>query len=340
MEERGLRMADDIIRNPEKNREPLVSVLVPAYNHHQYIIECLESIRALNYKRLELIVSDDCSTDNTFELAEQWAQKNADRFERTLVVRQEKNAGLVRNLQFMFNNAQGDYIAYIASDDVYVESAIAARVEMLERNRDIDAVFGNVQEMSIDGAVIRNEHIPKWRARELSLSKLLTSSLILNFCVPGPSMVLRRKAVLEGGSLGQLPADLRVEDIYIYIRLAALGKLRFLNAIVAKYRILPGGLNLNRKNPSVRAEQHINTFAMNMHLLTGFNRFAMENRIARYKLERHKGKFAFYSLGVFAVRSVIILLRAILFTYAFVADPQKHHVAKPACQTIRSAVVD
>jgi alpha-1,3-rhamnosyltransferase len=88
-------MTDDSVLKPENNREPLVSVLVPAYNHGKYIVECLESTKSLAHKRLELIVSDDCSTDDTFALADQWAQRNAARFERTVVTRQKQNVGIV-----------------------------------------------------------------------------------------------------------------------------------------------------------------------------------------------------------------------------------------------------
>ena len=286
-------MADDAVLNPEKNREPLVSVLVPAYNHHQYIVECLESVRALNYRRLELIVSDDCSPDNTFELAEQWAQKNADRFERTLVVRQDKNVGLVRNLQSLFNAAQGDYLACIASDDLFLESAFASRVELLQTHRDIDAVFGNAQLISAAGAVLKEEFIPRRYARELSSSRLLLSSLIVNFSVPGPVIMLRKEAVLENGSLGPLPPDLHGEDRYIYIRLAAKKKLRYVNEVVAKCRFVPDSMSR-----PVSRKPDIELFAQgdrkNRQLLSGFNRLLIENEITKYNLELKKGDVALY----------------------------------------------
>ena len=308
-------MADDDALNSEKNQEPLVSVLIPAYNHHEYIVECLESVRALNYRRLELIVSDDCSPDNTFKLAEQWVQKNADRFERTLVVRQDRNVGLVRNLQSLFHAAQGDYLAYIASDDLFLESAIAGRVAMLESNPDIDAVFGNAHNISTNGAMIRSEHISKRNARELLSSELLTSSILLRFPAPGPAMILRRGAVLENGSLGLLQTDLIAEDVYIYLRLAARGKLRYVNAVVAKYRMVPGDLGGSIPG-RLRMEEYVKVYERIRPLLSGFNRFVLENRMARYKLELNKDKAAFYSVKVFILRIVLVLERTIVYSFA------------------------
>ena len=52
---------DSVVRDPRNAKSPLVSVLVPSYNHEKYVIECLESIKGLSYPRLELILSDDGS---------------------------------------------------------------------------------------------------------------------------------------------------------------------------------------------------------------------------------------------------------------------------------------
>ena len=304
-------MADEAVLNPEKNREPLVSVLVPAYNHHQYIVECLESVRALNYRRLELIVSDDCSPDNTFELAKQWAQKNAGRFERTLVVRQDKNVGLVRNLQSLFNAAQGDYLAFIASDDLFLESAFASRVELLQTHHDIDAVFGNAQLISAAGAVLKEEFIPRRYARELSSRRLLLSSLVLNFGVPGPVLMLRKEAVRENGSLGPLPPDLKWEDRYIYIRLASRGRLRYVNEVVAKCRFVPDSMSRPvSRRPDI--DVFVQCDRKNRHLLSGLNRLLIENEIARCDLELRKGKIALYGFRRLFSQHVTKLSRVIL----------------------------
>ena len=311
-------MCDEGIRNTEGRPEPLVSVLVPSYNHEKYVIECLESIKNLTYRRLELIVSDDCSQDGTFALAEQWAQKNAGRFERILVVRQEKNVGLVANLQYLFNSALGDYLAYIASDDVFMETAIERRLKMLQHDRDIDAVFANAQLVSESGTVLKEEFIPKRIARELSSQRLLISSLLLNWCVPGPVMMLRKRAVLEIGSLGLLPVDLKAEDRYIYIRMAALGKLRFVNEIVAKWRAVPGSFCRPHLKTNMMLEDTELADRKNRHLLSGVNRIALENRVARIILELRKNNSAFYRFRVFILRCVSTSLRVALLGYALI----------------------
>ena len=225
-------MADDPVLNPD----PLVSVLLPAYNHERYIVECLESIKGLTHRRLELIVSDDCSPDNTFALAKQWVQKNADRFERTLVVRQDGNLGLVKNLQLLFNSAQGEYLVYIASDDAFFGSGVTDRLRILQEDETVDAVLGNAQSISSSGALLKERRVESHVAEKLTSRRLFTAAILKYYGSPGPSLMLRRAAVLESGSLGPLPQNLSFEDRYIYIRLAALGKLCYIDSIVMKYR--------------------------------------------------------------------------------------------------------
>jgi glycosyltransferase involved in cell wall biosynthesis len=312
-------MRSETVRNPEQNPEPLVTVLVPSYNHEKYVVECLESIRNLSYKRLELIVSDDCSRDGTFALAKQWAQENIGRFERTLVVRQDKNVGIVGNLQFLFDNAQGEYISYIASDDMFVKSAIICRLEILQKNRNIDAVFGNAQLISGSGEVLREQFIPRWITRELSSRKLLVSSLLLNWCSPGPVMMLRREAVLENGSLGILPTDLHGEDKYIYIRLAARGKLQFIDAVVAKYRLVQGSFSQSPLLQGFILETCLHADKKNRHLVSGLDRCAIEVRIARFDLELNKGYAVIYELKKLILRCMAMHLKIILFIRALIS---------------------
>ncbi len=311
-------MCSDIVRKPEQDPEPLVTVLVPSYNHEKYVAECLESIRNLSYKRLELIVSDDCSRDGTFALAKQWVEENTGRFERTLVVRQDKNVGIIGNLQFLFNSAQGEYLLSIASDDVFVESAIEGRLKMLQRNRDIDAAFGNAQMISSSGEVLREQFIPRWITRELSSRKLLVSSLLLNWCPPGPVMMLRREAVLENGSLGILPTDLHGEDKYIYIRLAARGRLQFIDAVVAKYRLVQGSLSQSPSLQGFILETCLQADKKNRHLVSGLDRCAIEVRIARFDLELNKGHAIVYELRKLFLRCLAMQLKIILFIRALI----------------------
>jgi alpha-1,3-rhamnosyltransferase len=290
--------------------EPLVSVLVPSFNQEKYIVDCLESIRNLDYPNLELIVSDDASRDGTFEVANQWIEEHPERFVRAVAVRQPVNLGIVRHFQYLFDQAQGEFLVYLAADDCLVPYSIRCRLQVLQQDSSIDAVFGNAQQIQEDGNVLKPQFIPPHLAAQLSDRRLLLSSLILNWCVPGPVMMLRREATLQDGSLGRLPEDIRGEDAYIYIRLAALRKLRFINEIVAKWRFVPG----SSSNPVQR--NHFNrryTMESDRRLrpmLRGLDRFALNLRIADSEAALNPGSRLLWKRVFF--RTMIVQLRFLL----------------------------
>jgi len=307
------------VKYSQTGLEPLVSILVLIYNHEKYVVECLESVKSLTYQRLELIVSDDCSRDGSFELAEQWARKNAGRFERILVVRQEENLGLVGNLKYLFNEAKGEYLASIGADDAFFATAIERRLGILQENHGIDGIFANTQSIDEDGNIIDEEFIPQRIANNFSIfssNKLFAAYCLLNFVIPGPVMMLRRGAVLRDGSLGILPENLKAEDRYAYIRLAAQGKLGFTGDVVAKYRLISGSLSRPVSDRTFNLKNCIEADGMNRKHLHGINRWAIDYRLARSILEVNKFESPHYKLRVFLLHCVSAQLRAILIVCA------------------------
>jgi glycosyltransferase involved in cell wall biosynthesis len=267
---------------------PLVSVLVPSYNHQKYVIECLESIKNSNYQRLELILSDDCSSDATHELAERWVQQNVGRFERATAVRQPRNLGIVKNLQFLFDNSQGKYLAFLASDDMLTGSGIKDRLNVLETNDNLDAIFGNCQVISESGEVIREQFLAPHITEALASQEMLFFALIRSWGPGGPVMMLRRTSVLEGGSLGRLPEDLQFEDRYIYIRLASRGKLGFLNRTVAKYRIVENSMSRSSSFAKIQRQGVLDSDSRNLNLLSGINKLYLRMEIEKSNAEINK----------------------------------------------------
>ncbi|MDP9227315.1 MAG: glycosyltransferase family 2 protein, partial [Actinomycetota bacterium] len=93
---------------------PLVSVVIPAYNHARYIASTLDSVVREGYPNLEILVLDDGSTDQTFAAATAWAERNQ---RIPIQVTQQENAGLTKTLNRLLEAANGDFVAYLASDD-------------------------------------------------------------------------------------------------------------------------------------------------------------------------------------------------------------------------------
>lgn len=102
----------------------LVSCTVVSYNSSKTILETLESIKAQTYNNIELIVSDDCSTDNTVELCRAWIAQNKDRFVRTELITVEHNTGVSANGNRAIKACRGEWQKGIAADDKLLPNCV------------------------------------------------------------------------------------------------------------------------------------------------------------------------------------------------------------------------
>ena len=113
--------------NDTLEKQPLVSIIVITYNSSKYVLETLESAKAQTYQNIELIVSDDCSIDNTVEICREWIENNKERFVRTELITAEKNTGIPANCNRGVKAAQGEWVKLIAGDDILYNNCIIFR---------------------------------------------------------------------------------------------------------------------------------------------------------------------------------------------------------------------
>ncbi len=107
------------------NENPLVSIIVITYNSSKYVLETLESAKVQTYQNIELIISDDCSTDNTIDICRNWIEENKERFVRTELVIAEKNSGIPANFNRGLKTAKGEWFKLIAGDDILNQNCIS-----------------------------------------------------------------------------------------------------------------------------------------------------------------------------------------------------------------------
>jgi len=112
----------------------LVSVIVISYNSENYIIETLESIKKQTYKNIELIVSDDSSTDNTISNSKKWFSENKDRFQDYKIIESDVNTGITENCNRGIYAAKGEYIKLIAADDLLMLDCIDSMLNFTVEN--------------------------------------------------------------------------------------------------------------------------------------------------------------------------------------------------------------
>ena len=109
---------------------PRVSVIVPSYNHSAYLPECLDSVLAQDYQEWELVVVDDRSPDNSFELLQAYAKKDS----RIRVFQNPENKGAYATEQVALDLSKGSLIAVLNSDDLWRPGKLSRQVAMLDRH--------------------------------------------------------------------------------------------------------------------------------------------------------------------------------------------------------------
>lgn len=109
------------------NDLPVVYVLMATYNGSQYIEQQLDSILNQTYPNIRLIVSDDTSMDNTFEILEKYSKK----YSNITLLRNKIRLGFVKNFELLINAVDGDYYALSDQDDIWKHDKIALSIEKI-----------------------------------------------------------------------------------------------------------------------------------------------------------------------------------------------------------------
>jgi teichuronic acid biosynthesis glycosyltransferase TuaG len=110
---------------------PLVSIITPAWNVERVIGETIESVQAQTVADWELLIADDCSTDNTAAVIESYAAKD----QRIKLIRQPRNGGPALARQAAIEQAQGRFIAFLDSDDLWLPSKLERQVAFAREHR-------------------------------------------------------------------------------------------------------------------------------------------------------------------------------------------------------------
>ncbi|MBK9571040.1 MAG: glycosyltransferase family 2 protein [Chitinophagaceae bacterium] len=131
-----------------QNNSPLVTVGIPTYNRPAGLEKTLQCILAQSYRNLEVIVSDNCSTDETvLPLLKKYAALDS----RVTFFVQEKNRSIVPNFQFLLDKAKGDYFMWAADDDNWDPNFIEVCVQGLQTNPDVVLCMTDLKLTRVDG---------------------------------------------------------------------------------------------------------------------------------------------------------------------------------------------
>lgn len=209
---------------------PIVTVVIPCYNHAHYLPEALNSVLAQTFTDWEAIIVDDGSTDNTLDVAIQFTDA------RIRYVYQE-NQGLSAARNTGIRQANGQYLAFLDADDEWEPEFLTQCLAVLQQNNSLGFVYSRTCFVNPEG-----EKLPKLGGQALSGQQFRERILAGGF-FPVHAAVVRR-SVLD--ATGEFDTSLTsVEDWDLWLRISKMYPVQGIEAPLARYRVYPGSMSTN-----------------------------------------------------------------------------------------------
>jgi glycosyltransferase involved in cell wall biosynthesis len=207
------------------NSKPLVTIVTPSFNQAQFLELTLRSVLDQAYPVLEYLVIDGGSTDGSVEIIQRYANRLAGWVS-------EKDSGQAEGINKGLARANGEIVAWLNSDDVYLPGAIAAAVQAFEANPRLGLVFSDVQAIDQAGQVTNVMRYGDW-----GLDELMTFHIIGQ-----PGVFMRRSALISAGLLD--PSYHFLLDHQLWLRLAQLAPMQHIPGVWAQGRFHPAAKNV------------------------------------------------------------------------------------------------
>lgn len=215
------------------NQQPLVSIVIPCYNHEGFVQETIQSVIEQDYKNIELIIIDDGSADNSVEVIKEMLPACEERFTR-FEFRHRPNKGLCATLNEALEWCKGEFFAPVASDDILRKYKTSTQVDYLNKNPSSIGVFGGVELIYEDTGVRKNivKRPGVYNFKDIFLHE---------YTLPAPTQLLRLELVRE---IDGYKEDLAIEDWSMWLFLTEHGgTLDYINTVFTSYRQHDGNLS-------------------------------------------------------------------------------------------------
>ena len=213
-----------------KSNKPLVTIGVAVYNGSKYLIDTLNSIIKQNYSNFELIIIDDCSTDESFKIINQWAIGKVG----INLSKNEKNLGVVKVCNKLLEQAKGHYLQIFSQDDIMLPNKIADQIKIFETNNDYSMIFSDVSTIDADGNLLHKSY---FKYQNVVLDKVylndITKHLLRFNFIPATSVLLKTSVIKR---LGGFDESLHFEDLDMWLRFSISHKIYFHDEITVLYR--------------------------------------------------------------------------------------------------------
>lgn len=239
-----------------KNQQ-MVSVVVMTFQSSKFIFEALESIKNQTWGNIELIISDDASTDNTVKICREFIEKNRNRFLNSKIITSNVNTGIPSNYNRGIKAASGDWIKFVDADDILLDSCIQDYLVFTQKYPNAKFITSDVVEIDEDSKIIR-ENV-KYQGMQYILNKSSCKEQLKEyarfpFFINSPTFFVKRSFLQE---IDFCDEEFRIyEDITLAVKTLIKGvKIDYLRVPTVKYRIHLDSISRSKSSIDIRNKE-------------------------------------------------------------------------------------
>jgi len=219
-------------------KNPLITIICLCYNHEKYVIESLESVIKQTYSNFELIIVDDCSTDNSSEKIKKWIEN----YPQYLFIENKINLGNTKSFNLAKKSATGTYILDLAADDFLEKDALQNLITPFIDNDSLGIVYGNSKLIDKDAIFISYyynlEKTPN--QSDYPQSGYIYEAIVGQKFKINSVASLIKKEVFD--ILNAYDENLEYEDLDLWIRASRIYPFAYINKVIINKRELKNSL--------------------------------------------------------------------------------------------------
>jgi len=185
---------------------PLVSVFLPTYNQEDFIAESIESVIGQDYENIEIIIGDDCSVDNTWQIVQEFQKQYPNKIKS---FKNNNNLGITGNCNEILKRCTGKYVVFTAGDDLFLPGKLSKQVSIMERDENVVLCYHDVEVFLSEN----NETISYWNRGQKSRKAIYGNAGVVanavvetgNGFMAGMSVMVKRDAIPKSGYDYRIP---------------------------------------------------------------------------------------------------------------------------------------
>lgn len=218
----------------------LVTIICLCYNQQEFVLESLDSVINQDYKNIELIIVDDCSTDNSKSIIENWLADNPG----IPLIANTTNLGITKAFNQALQLANGDYIIDLAADDILVPNCVRLQINAFKNShyKNLGVVYGNAALITEKG--LFHSYYFDVGSDKKAIQKRATGDIYQSILAGGNSICsvssMIKKTVFD--TLNGYDENLAYEDLDFWIRAARVYDFDFIDSILIKKRMVTNSM--------------------------------------------------------------------------------------------------